>query len=165
MTEQHRQRVRRTLLITPGHRGERMAKATTLPADSLVFDLEDGVAPDHKEAARDSIAGALRAVDPSRHERVVRINAVGSEAFVADMAWLPANLLDAVMVPKVEDAAQVERLDRHATDVESDGVALPRDRQFKALEDFLEADRPADVGTERESDVTGDLGHSASPHS
>src|SRR5262249_29869757 len=55
--------------------------------------------------------------------------------------------------------AQIERLDRHALDIDADGVALPRDREIEALYDLLGADRPADVGAEREPDPASDVWH------
>ena len=104
-------RLRRSLILTPGHRGERLAKAATLAADSLAFDLEDGVPPDRKAEARGVVASALRQLDFGRRERVVRVNAIGTEAFEQDLAALPLDQLDAIMVPKVETAEQLHQLD------------------------------------------------------
>ena len=67
-------RLRRSMMITPGHRRERLEKAVTLQADSLAFDLEDGVPPSRKEEARATIAAVLRDLDFGRRERAVRIN-------------------------------------------------------------------------------------------
>jgi citrate lyase subunit beta/citryl-CoA lyase len=103
-------RLRRTMLITPANRAERLAKAVTLPADSVVFDLEDGVPPAQKAAARRIVAEALSGLHYGGRERVVRINAVGSPAFDDDLAALPLASLDAIMVPKVESADAVLRL-------------------------------------------------------
>ncbi|TPG57786.1 CoA ester lyase [Roseomonas nepalensis] len=104
-------RLRRSLILTPGHRGERLAKAATLAADSLAFDLEDGVPPDRKPEARRVVAEALRGLDFGRRERVVRVNAIGTPEFEEDLAALPLDRLDAIMVPKVEAAEQLHRLD------------------------------------------------------
>lgn len=104
-------RLRRSMMITPGHRRERLEKAATLQADSLAFDLEDGVPPARKAEARATIAAVLRAVDFGRRERAVRINAVGTADFAADMAGLPWDLIDAVLVPKVEGKEALEKLD------------------------------------------------------
>ena len=104
-------RLRRSMMITPGHRRERLEKAATLAADSLIFDLEDGVPPDRKAEARAAITAVLRSVDFGRRERTVRINAIGTADFAADMAGLPWDLIDAVLVPKVEGAAALEKLD------------------------------------------------------
>ena len=104
-------RLRRSMMLTPGHRRERLEKAVTLAADSLAFDLEDGVPPGRKAEARATVAEALRALDFGRRERVVRINAVGTGEFRADIAALPLDDLDAVLVPKVENAAALQELD------------------------------------------------------
>lgn len=104
-------RLRRSLLLTPGHRAERLAKAVTLRADSLGFDLEDGVPPARKAEARAVVGEALRSLDFGWRERVVRINAIGTEDFERDLAALDFGHLDAVMVPKVESASQLQALD------------------------------------------------------
>lgn len=104
-------RLRRSMMLTPGHRRERLEKAVTLAADSLAFDLEDGVPPGRKAEARATVAEALRALDFGRRERVVRINAVGTGEFRADIAALPLDDMDAVLVPKVENAAALQELD------------------------------------------------------
>ncbi|MBX9751825.1 MAG: CoA ester lyase [Roseococcus sp.] len=104
-------RLRRSMMITPGHRRERLEKAATLQADSLAFDLEDGVPPSRKEEARATIAAVLRELDFGRRERAVRINGIGTEDFARDLAALPLDHLDALLVPKVESAAQLHQLD------------------------------------------------------
>jgi citrate lyase beta subunit len=106
-------RLRRSLLITPGHQIDRIRKAARLPADALVMDIEDGVAPTDKPAARASIAEALRTIDFGRRERIVRINAVGSAEFAADIAALDLARIDSLFVPKVETADQLRELSRH----------------------------------------------------
>ena len=100
-------RLRRSLLITPGHRRERLEKALGLDADCLVFDLEDGVPPAQKAAARQHIAAVLREGAVGRRERLVRINAVGSEEWKRDLDALPWDCIDAALVPKVERASEV----------------------------------------------------------
>lgn len=104
-------RLRRSMMITPGHRRERLEKAATLAADSLCFDLEDGVAPARKAEARANIAAVLRGVDFGWRERAVRINGIGTEDFARDMAALPWESLDAILVPKVGSATALHELD------------------------------------------------------
>jgi len=107
----HTPRLRRSMMITPGHRRERLEKAVTLAADSLAFDLEDGVPPARKAEARATIAAALRELPFGRRERVVRINGIGTEDFFRDLEALPLDHLDALLVPKVESAAGLQQLD------------------------------------------------------
>lgn len=105
-------RLRRSMLITPGHRAERIARAATLDADAIVLDLEDGVGPAEKAAARHAIAAALVSVDFGRRERLVRINPVGSAEFASDLAALDLARIDALFVPKVESGDQLRTLAR-----------------------------------------------------
>ena len=104
-------RMRRSVMITPGHRPERLAKAVGLAADSLIFDLEDAVPPARKAEARAVVARAVNELSFGRRERAVRLNAIGSADFRADMAALPWAQLDAVMLPKVERAEDLQKLD------------------------------------------------------
>ena len=103
-------RMRRSVMITPGHRPERLAKAVGLAADSLIFDLEDAVPPARKSEARAVVAQALTELSFGRRERAVRLNAIGSADFIADMAALPWASIDAVMLPKVERAEDLQKL-------------------------------------------------------
>ena len=104
-------RMRRSVMITPGHRPERLAKAVSLPADSLIFDLEDAVPPARKPEARAVVARALTELSFGHRERAVRLNGIGSADFVADIAAMPWVEIDAVMLPKVERAEDLQKLD------------------------------------------------------
>ncbi len=119
-------RLRRSMLITPGNRMERIAKSATLPTDAIVLDLEDGVAPGDKSAARKTIAEALRTIDFGPREKLVRINAVGTADYAADLQTLDLTLVDALFVPKVESGAQLVELTRWLDTAEG---RLPRQRQ------------------------------------
>ena len=115
-------------MLTPGNRAERIAKAAGLPVDGVAVDLEDGVGPDQKAEARAAMVTAFRTLDFGPRERIVRINAVGTEAFEADIQALPAGLIDTVFVPKVEDGEQLRRLDEALDRAERDaGRAYPLD--------------------------------------
>jgi citrate lyase beta subunit len=111
MTGQKPWRLRRSLLLTPAHRRERLEKAVALKADAVVFDLEDGVPPTAKEAARATAADALRQLEFGRRERVVRLNAIGTEEWERDLRALPFDHLDAVLVPKIEHPDALHLLD------------------------------------------------------
>jgi citrate lyase beta subunit len=110
MTATNTPRLRRSLLITPGDRPERIAKSATLGADGIVLDLEDGVGPQQKASARRAIAEALSSIDFGHRERLVRVNAVGTDEHDADLAALDIANLDSLFVPKVEDPEQLTRL-------------------------------------------------------
>lgn len=99
------------MLLTPGHSPERMSKALTLPVDSIAFDLEDGVALARKPEARAHIARALTESAFGRRERVVRINALDTDLWRADLDALPLDRADALLVPKVERPEMLRALD------------------------------------------------------
>jgi citrate lyase beta subunit len=98
------------MLITPGDRPERLARAVALPADSVVFDLEDGVGAAQKRAARACIAEALSTLDFAGRERLVRTNAAATREFEDDLAALPLDKLDAIFLPKAESPSDVTKL-------------------------------------------------------
>ena len=99
----------RSYLFVPGDRPERFAKALASGADVVVLDLEDAVAPAAKSAARDAVADFLATTDaPER--LVVRINDESTPWFEDDLAVLRAHAARAVMLPKAERAASVERV-------------------------------------------------------
>ena len=105
-------RPRRSFLFSPGSNARALDKGRTLAADGLIFDLEDGVAPEAKEMARRQIAQAIDAGGYGRREMVVRINGLGTEWFEADIAAVAAMAADALLVPKVDDGATVVEVAR-----------------------------------------------------
>jgi citrate lyase subunit beta/citryl-CoA lyase len=99
----------RSYLFVPGDRPERFDKALATAADAVVVDLEDAVAPQAKGAARDAVA-ALLASRRERNRIVVRINDESTPWFDADLALLRHSDASAVMLPKAERIATIERL-------------------------------------------------------
>jgi citrate lyase subunit beta / citryl-CoA lyase len=102
-------RPRRSVLFMPGSNPRAMAKGRDLAADVLIFDLEDAVAPDAKPQAREQIAAALAAGGYGGREIVLRVNALTTPWARADLQSAAALPLDAVLLPKVEDAATVHQ--------------------------------------------------------
>jgi citrate lyase subunit beta/citryl-CoA lyase len=102
-------RPRRSVLFVPGDNPRALAKARDLPADALIFDLEDAVAPVAKEGARGRAAEALRAGGYGGRELIVRINALDGPWGEADLAVAAGLPIDALLLPKVESAAEVTR--------------------------------------------------------
>src|SRR4051794_8669157 len=94
-------RPRRSVLYMPGSNARALDKAKTLPADTLILDLEDAVAPDAKETAREQVGAAIRGGGYGSRELVVRINALDSPWGEGDLAAAAAAAPDAVLVPKV----------------------------------------------------------------
>jgi len=100
-------RPRRSLLFMPASNPRALEKARTLPADGLIFDLEDAVAPEAKESARASLSAALAAGGYGGRELVLRVNALDTPWGHADLAAAAAMPLDAVLLPKVETPDRV----------------------------------------------------------
>jgi citrate lyase beta subunit len=100
-------RARRALLYMPGDDRHKIEKALTLSVDCICMDMEDGVAPDRKAAARATIAAALRQLDFGRSEKLVRLNAVGSGLEEEDLQAVLPFRPDGVVIPKVENPEQV----------------------------------------------------------
>jgi len=107
----------RSMLYMPGSRPRALEKARTLPADALILDLEDAVAPAEKPRARDLVAEAVEAGGYGGRRLLIRINGFDTEWGEADMARAAAAGPDAVLIPKVERPEDVigaaGRLDRH----------------------------------------------------
>ena len=91
----------------PASNARALEKAKTLPADALVFDLEDAVAPDAKESARAMACAAARSGGYGRREIVIRVNGLATPWGEADLAAVAGSGADAVLLPKVEDAEGV----------------------------------------------------------
>src|SRR4051794_12834974 len=98
---------RRSVLYLPGSNPRALEKARTLPADGLIFDLEDAVAPDAKETARATIAAALGAGGYAPREVILRVNGLETVWGHADLAVAATLPIDAVLLPKVESADRV----------------------------------------------------------
>jgi len=104
-------RSRKAFLYVPGSDMHKIEKAAGLGADCVVLDLEDGVAEASKDEARQTIAAALREIDFGTSERVVRVNGYPSGRTDDDLAAvLPAGP-DAILLPKVDRAEQISRVD------------------------------------------------------
>ena len=103
-------RPRRSVLYMPSSNERALEKAKTIPCDGLILDLEDAVAPDAKPAARDAACAAVRSGEYGRRELTIRINAADTEWHEADMAAACAAGPDAIVVPKVNSAAEVRTL-------------------------------------------------------
>lgn len=103
-------RPRRSVLYMPGSNPRALAKGRDLPADALILDLEDAVAPDAKEAGRQEIAAALAAkASYGPRELVVRVNALDTSWGHADLVAMAKAGADAILLPKVESADMVRR--------------------------------------------------------
>ncbi|HEY3630772.1 MAG TPA: aldolase/citrate lyase family protein, partial [Jatrophihabitantaceae bacterium] len=101
--------IARSYLYVPGDRPDRLAGALTRGADALIADLEDAVAPSHKDQAREHVRAWLDAAQPDGPQRWVRINA---DTLEADLGAVVTAALTGVVVPKSEpdQLAEVDAL-------------------------------------------------------
>ena len=103
-------RPRRSVLYMPSSNERALEKAKTLPVDALILDLEDAVAPDAKEPAREKACAAAQSGAYGRRELTIRVNGLGSQWHDADLAAAAAAGPDAIVVPKVGSADEVRGL-------------------------------------------------------
>lgn len=94
-------RPRRSVLYMPGANARALEKSKTLPADALILDLEDSVAPEAKADARKMVVEAVRQRDYGRREVIIRPNALETEWGTADLLAAAAAQPDAILIPKV----------------------------------------------------------------
>ncbi|MBX3525275.1 MAG: CoA ester lyase [Rhodoblastus sp.] len=100
-------RPRRSCLYMPGSNARALEKSRTLPADTLILDLEDAVAPDAKAMARNQVTDAVKAGGFGRREVVIRVNGLTTPWGPDDMAAAAAAAPDAILVPKVSTPGDV----------------------------------------------------------
>ena len=136
-------RLRRSRLYLPGNEPRYFPNAGLHGADGIIFDLEDSVHPDHKDAARLLVRNALCALDFGDSERMVRINPwpLGHEDLKAVVPQLP----DLILIPKVESAEQVRQIDAAISEILDSGK---RDRPLwlmPILESALGVERAFDI--------------------
>lgn len=103
-------RPRRSVLYMPGSKARALEKARGLPADALILDLEDAVAPAEKAAARELVQAEGRSGAFGGREVVIRVKGLDTEWGAADLAAAAAAGPDAVLVPKAESAAQIAEI-------------------------------------------------------
>jgi citrate lyase subunit beta / citryl-CoA lyase len=103
-------RPRRSCLYMPGANAKALEKAKTLPADVLLLDLEDSVAPEVKAEARAQVAAAVKERGYGRREVIVRVNALSTPWGGDDINAAGAASPDGMLAPKVESADQVRTL-------------------------------------------------------
>lgn len=104
---------RRALLYMPGDDRRKIEKATTLGADCICMDMEDGVAVTRKAEARAVIAQAMKELDFGKSERCIRINSFDSGYEEFDLAAALATNPDSIVMPKIETAEQVKWVSEH----------------------------------------------------
>lgn len=123
--ESARDRPRRSRLYLPGDEPKFMINAGLHAPDGIILDLEDSVHHDAKDQARLLVRNALRCVDFGACERMVRVNTLPMG--LEDLAAVVPEMPDVILLPKVEDPAQVERASRGIDEI------LTRTRESRAI--------------------------------
>src|SRR3984957_19765631 len=113
-------RPRRSVLYMPGSNARALEKARELPADGLILNLEDAVAPEAKAQARGAIVNALKNGGFGDREVLVRINGLDTRWWVEDLDAVASVRPDAVLVPKVSDPGQLQDLAARIVDMGTD---------------------------------------------
>jgi citrate lyase subunit beta/citryl-CoA lyase len=109
----------RSWMFVPGHRQRMIDKALGLNADAIMLDLEDGVAPNEKDAARTNIGASLgREKAPGSPARYVRINAIGHARMDADLEAVVRPGLEGLVCPKVDTVEEIRQVDAILTERE-----------------------------------------------
>ncbi len=107
MTTTHRPR--RSVLYMPGSNARALDKSRTLPADALIFDLEDAVAPDAKLTARTQVIQTVEEGGYGKREIMIRTNGLSTPWGYDDLAAVAAVDADGILLPKVESAEMVRQ--------------------------------------------------------
>lgn len=113
-------RPRRSVLYMPGSNTRAIEKARTLPADAVILDLEDSVAPDAKAAARQQVVDAVKAGGFGAREVIVRVNGLDTPWHVDDVTAAAHAAPDAILVPKISTPQQLEAIGQRLLDMRTD---------------------------------------------
>lgn len=122
-----RDRLRRALLFMPGDDLKKIGKGAGLSVDTVIMDLEDGVAAANKAQARETVLTALTSdeIDFGKTERVVRLNAASSGLLAGDLARTFPGHPDGYMLPKVETAGEIIEISEQLSLLEAEAGIEP----------------------------------------
>src|SRR3984885_11121392 len=109
----------RSLLFVPGDSERKFARARDCGADALILDLEDSVAAAEKSAARSHVAGLIEPDQERAWTFIVRVNALDTGPTLDDLAAVVKPGLDALLIPKVNGAADLERIGHYLDALEA----------------------------------------------
>ena len=116
----------RSMLYVPGNNPAMVQQATIYGADSVLLDLEDAIAPNEKDAARDLLRHHIPLLERNSCVLTVRINGLDTPLGEQDIRAMVPLQLDAIRVPKVESAAAMQQLDALITELErAHGITQP----------------------------------------
>ncbi len=107
--------MRRSMLFLPGNNPNMLINGNCLGADAVIFDLEDAVSPDEKDAARILVRNTMRHMDFRGCEVIVRINSVDTPYWQADLDAILPEKPDLILLPKTGTAKDVLRVEEYMT--------------------------------------------------
>ena len=117
----------RSYLFVPGDDLKKLDRSRASPADALIYDLEDSVGPDRKEAARTIVRDHIRAPGAGGHHKVVRVNSFPTGLTAGDLAVVMQAAPDSILLPKCEGQAELDRLGHMLDALEArEGIAAGR---------------------------------------
>ena len=110
--------MRRTMLFLPGNTPNMLINGDTLGADTIIFDLEDAVSPDEKDAARVLVRNTLKYQSFDACETVVRINPTDTKFWKEDLEAIIPLKPDVIMPTKVSGAEMIQEVSAYMAEVE-----------------------------------------------
>ena len=159
--------MRRTMLFLPGNTPNMLMNGGLLGADSIILDLEDAVAPDQKDAARELVKNALTALDFGKCEIIVRINSLETPYWELDLEEILPLKPDVIMPTMVSGPEYIEKLVKKMDEIETHcGIPVGSTKLIPLLETAIGIERAYEiaVSTERMAalylgaeDLTADL--------
>ena len=147
-------RPRRSVLYMPGSNARALEKARTLPADGLILDLEDAVAPDAKDTARLQVCQSVKAGGYGMREIIIRVNGLSTQWGYEDVAAASQSGADAILLPKVESADAIRHMEAiMRANGAGDGMAIWA--MMETPRSILESERIASASARMECLVMG----------
>lgn len=158
----HSLRPRRSVLYMPGSNLRALEKARSLNADALILDLEDAVAPSSKAMARELVCDAIATGGYGHRELVIRTNSLASEWGEEDLLAAAQTTADAICLPKVESADDVQQAieilnKANAPKSMALWVMIETPRGVLSIEEILQADDRLTVVVMGTSDLSKEL--------
>ena len=121
-------RPRRSVLYMPAANERALEKAKTIASDALIFDLEDAVSPESKDAARENAVKAASSGDYGKREVTIRCNGLDTPWGAADIAAAAKSCAASIVIPKVGNVAMVDEVSKHL-----DAAGAPKEMTIWAM--------------------------------
>ena len=147
-------RPRRSLLFMPGSNARALEKARNLPADGIILDLEDSVAPEAKALARDQIAKAVADKGFGKREILIRVNALDSPWWVDDVGMAGKARPDGILVPKISSVDDLNAIADRLSDINAD-FSIKVWAMIETARAVLDADKLAAAAKDSKTRLAG----------